>query len=157
MSALAVAEWAEDAAPDASARSEDAPDGLSGVLSGRLSDGLATRLFAAALAGPQRTLLRDSGDRVAWCGRPSITWTYAAAAEIVGDLRVGDPRHRDLDAAVAAAVLRHRDRFDHVAAVVAGFGRRALLRPHFGGGRRRHHTLAIDGGCRRRVVGRAQR
>ncbi|SFE05498.1 AMP-binding enzyme [Methylobacterium sp. 13MFTsu3.1M2] len=84
-----MAEWAEDAAPDASARSEDAPDGLSGVLSGRLSDGLATRLFAAALAGPQRTLLRDSGDRVAWCGRPSITWTYAAAAEIVGRLARG--------------------------------------------------------------------
>ncbi|MGT2479504.1 hypothetical protein ACU4GR_12920 [Methylobacterium oryzae CBMB20] len=73
MSAFAVAERAAEAAPDASAR----------------SGGLAARLFAAALAGPQRTALRDSGDRTAWCGRPAITWTYAAAAEIVGRLARG--------------------------------------------------------------------
>ncbi|MDP4005354.1 acyl-CoA synthetase [Methylobacterium sp. NEAU K] len=73
MSAFAVAERAAEAAPDASAR----------------SGGLAACLFAAALASPQRTALRDSGDRVAWCGRPAITWTYAAAAEIVGRLARG--------------------------------------------------------------------
>ncbi|MBA9063290.1 acyl-CoA synthetase [Methylobacterium sp. 092160098-2] len=89
MSALAVAEWAADAALDASARSEDAPEGLSESFFGGLSEGLAARLFAAALTGPQRTVLRDSGDRVAWCGRPAITWTYAAAAEIVGRLARG--------------------------------------------------------------------
>jgi acyl-CoA synthetase (AMP-forming)/AMP-acid ligase II len=86
---LAVAEWAADAALDASARSEDAPEGLSESFFGGLSEGLAARLFAAALTGPQRTVLRDSGDRVAWCGRPAITWTYAAAAEIVGRLARG--------------------------------------------------------------------
>ena len=80
-----MAEWAVDAAPDASARSENGPGGLFGGP----CDGLATRLFAAALTGPQRTVLRDSGDRVAWCGRPNITWTYAAAAEIVGRLARG--------------------------------------------------------------------
>ncbi|SDA11624.1 AMP-binding enzyme [Methylobacterium sp. UNC378MF] len=85
VSALAVAEWAADATSDAPARSGKP----SGSLFGGLSDGLATGLFAAALAGPQRTILRDSGDRVAWCGRPSITWTYAAAAEIVGRLARG--------------------------------------------------------------------
>lgn len=68
-----MAERAVDAAPDASAR----------------SGGLSACLFAAARAGPQRTVLRDSGDRVAWCGRPAITWTYAAAAEIVGRLARG--------------------------------------------------------------------
>jgi mycobactin salicyl-AMP ligase len=73
LSAFAVAERAVDAAPDASAR----------------SGGLSACLFAAARAGPQRTVLRDSGDRVAWCGRPAITWTYAAAAEIVGRLARG--------------------------------------------------------------------
>jgi hypothetical protein len=73
LSAFAVAERAVDAAPDASAR----------------SGGLAACLFAAALAGPQRTALRDSGDRAGWCGRPAITWTYAAAAEIVGRLARG--------------------------------------------------------------------
>ncbi|MCJ2122147.1 AMP-binding protein [Methylobacterium sp. J-077] len=73
MSAFAVAERNADAAPDASAR----------------SGGLSASLFAAAQAGPQRTALRDSGDRAAWCGRPPITWTYAAAAEIVGRLARG--------------------------------------------------------------------
>ncbi len=73
MSAFAVAERTADAAPDASAR----------------SGGLSASLFAAARTGPQRTALRDSGDRVAWCGRPPITWTYAAAAEIVGRLARG--------------------------------------------------------------------
>ena len=73
MSAFAVAERTADAAPDASAR----------------SGGLSASLFAAARSGPQRTALRDSGDRAAWCGRPPITWTYAAAAEIVGRLARG--------------------------------------------------------------------
>ncbi|WP_246690077.1 AMP-binding protein [Methylobacterium sp. WL7] len=73
MSAFAVAERNADAAPDASAR----------------SGGLSASLFAAARSGPQRTALRDSGDRAAWCGRPPITWTYAAAAEIVGRLARG--------------------------------------------------------------------
>lgn len=68
-----MAERTADAAPDASAR----------------SGGLSASLFAAARAGPQRTALRDSGDRAAWCGRPPITWTYAAAAEIVGRLARG--------------------------------------------------------------------
>lgn len=72
-----MAERAVEAAPDASARSGDRPGGLSGCL------------FAAARAAPQRTALRDSGDRTAWCGRPAITWTYAAAAEIVGRLARG--------------------------------------------------------------------
>lgn len=73
LSAFAVAERAVEAAPDASAR----------------SGGLSACLFAAAQAAPQRTALRDSGDRAAWCGRPAITWTYAAAAEIVGRLARG--------------------------------------------------------------------
>lgn len=73
MNAFAVAERAVEAPPDASARSVS----LSGCL------------FAAARAAPQRTALRDSGDRAAWCGRPAITWTYAAAAEIVGRLARG--------------------------------------------------------------------
>ncbi|WP_449411462.1 AMP-binding protein [Methylobacterium komagatae] len=54
-----------------------------------LRHGLASALIAAAQVHPQRTLLRDSGDRTAWCGRPSINWTYAAAAEIVGRLARG--------------------------------------------------------------------
>lgn len=54
-----------------------------------LRHGLASALNAAAEVHPQRTLLRDSGDRPAWCGRPSINWTYAAAAEIVGRLARG--------------------------------------------------------------------
>jgi mycobactin salicyl-AMP ligase len=62
-----------DAAPDVSAR----------------SDGLSACLFVAARIAPQRTALRDSGDRTGWCGRPPITWTYAAAAEIVGRLARG--------------------------------------------------------------------
>ncbi|MCJ2073348.1 acyl-CoA synthetase [Methylobacterium sp. J-030] len=77
MNAFAVAERAVEAAPDASARSGGLPGGLSACL------------FAAARAAPQRTALRDSGDRAAWCGRPAITWTYAAAAEIVGRLARG--------------------------------------------------------------------
>ncbi|QGY00677.1 AMP-binding protein [Methylobacterium mesophilicum SR1.6/6] len=81
MSAFAVAERTADAAPDASARA----DGLRGNLRGSLS----ARLFAAAHTGPQRTALRDSGDRTGWCGRPPIVWTYAAAAEIVGRLARG--------------------------------------------------------------------
>jgi mycobactin salicyl-AMP ligase len=89
LSALAVSERAADAAPDASARPEGLSDGLFDGLSEGLSEGLAACLFAAARAGPQRTVLRDSGDRVAWCGRPAITWTYAAAAEIVGRLARG--------------------------------------------------------------------
>ena len=68
-----MAETTADAAADASAR----------------SDGLCACLFATAGTAPQRTALRDSGDRVAWCGRPPITWTYAAAAEIVGRLARG--------------------------------------------------------------------
>ena len=54
-----------------------------------LRQGLATALMAAARLNPQRTLLRDAGDRRAWCGRPAITWTYEAAAEIVGRLARG--------------------------------------------------------------------
>ena len=77
LSAFAVAERTVYAAPDASARA----DGLRG--------GLSACLFAAARTGPQRTALRDSGDRAGWCGRPAITWTYAAAAEIVGRLALG--------------------------------------------------------------------
>ena len=73
LSAFAVAERMVDSPPDASVR----------------SGGLAACLFAAALAGPQRTAFRDSGDRLAWCGRPAITWTYAAAVEIVGRLALG--------------------------------------------------------------------
>ncbi len=68
-----MAERAARAAPDASARSA----------------GLSACLVAAARAAPERTALRDSGDRAAWCGRPPITWTYAAAAEIVGRLARG--------------------------------------------------------------------
>ncbi|MCJ2134118.1 acyl-CoA synthetase [Methylobacterium sp. J-026] len=73
MSAFAVAERAARAAPDASARSA----------------GLPACLVAAARSAPERTALRDSGDRAAWCGRPPITWTYAAASEIVGRLARG--------------------------------------------------------------------
>ena len=76
-----MAERTADAAPDASARAD--------ALRGGLSDGLSARLFAAARTGPQRTALRDSGDRAGWCGRPPIVWTYAAAAEIVGRLARG--------------------------------------------------------------------
>ncbi len=54
-----------------------------------LRQGLAIALMAAARLAPQRTLLRDAGDRRAWCGRPAITWTYEAAAEIVGRLARG--------------------------------------------------------------------
>lgn len=38
-----MAEWAADAALDASARSEDAPEGLSESFFGGLSEGLAAR------------------------------------------------------------------------------------------------------------------
>lgn len=51
--------------------------------------GLSVALFAGALRHPNRTLLRDAGDRTEWSGRPSITWTYATAAEIVGRLARG--------------------------------------------------------------------
>ena len=81
LNAFAVAERTADAAPDASAWADGQPEDLSG--------GLAGCLFAAARTGPQRTALRDSGDRTGWCGRPSIVWTYAAAAEIVGRLARG--------------------------------------------------------------------
>ena len=93
MNAFAVAERTAEAAPDASAWADGLPGGLSGRLSdglsGGLAGGLADCLFAAARTGPQRTALRDSGDRTGWCGRPSIVWTYAAAAEIVGRLARG--------------------------------------------------------------------
>ncbi len=59
----------------------------------------AGRRAAAAGAGhrpdgggaprPAADTLRDAGDRRAWCGRPAITWTYEAAAEIVGRLARG--------------------------------------------------------------------
>ena len=51
--------------------------------------GLAASLFAVARRQPRRTVLRDAGDRAAWNGRPAITWTYEAAAEIVGRLARG--------------------------------------------------------------------
>lgn len=54
-----------------------------------LRDGLASRLITAARLHPQRVVLRDAGDRRAWSGRPPITWTYEAAAEIVGRLARG--------------------------------------------------------------------
>ena len=45
--------------------------------------GLGTLLAATALRHPERLALVDPADKRAWSGRPSITWTYGAAAEIV--------------------------------------------------------------------------
>ena len=54
-----------------------------------MAGGLAAALFTGARHHPRRTVLRDAGDRRAWNGRPSITWTYDATAEIVGRLARG--------------------------------------------------------------------
>ncbi len=62
-------------------READAPSARAG--------GLAAALFAGAGRHPRRSALRDAGDRRAWNGRPAITWTYDATAEIVGRLARG--------------------------------------------------------------------
>ena len=45
--------------------------------------GLGMLLAATARRYPERLALIDPADKRAWSGRPSITWTYGAAAEIV--------------------------------------------------------------------------
>lgn len=85
MGARAVAETAAQVPPVAETRASPAPS----PSPGRTAAGLAALLVETAHAHPQRTVLRDAGNRAAWCRRPAITWTYAAAAEIVGRLARG--------------------------------------------------------------------
>jgi len=51
--------------------------------------GLGTLLAATARRHPARIALIDPADKAAWCGRSAITWTYAAAHEIVERLAKG--------------------------------------------------------------------
>ncbi|AWN39087.1 acyl-CoA synthetase [Methylobacterium radiodurans] len=51
--------------------------------------GLAGLLRATAAAHPARPAFADLGDKPGWSGRPGMTWTYGAAAEIVGRLAHG--------------------------------------------------------------------
>lgn len=48
--------------------------------------GLAGLLRATAAAHPARAAFTDLGDKPGWSGRPGMTWTYGAAAEIVARL-----------------------------------------------------------------------
>ena len=51
--------------------------------------GLVTLLGLTARRHPERLALIDPADKPHWSGRPAITWTYAAAAEIVERLARG--------------------------------------------------------------------
>ncbi|WP_232628795.1 class I adenylate-forming enzyme family protein [Methylobacterium sp. Leaf118] len=51
--------------------------------------GLGSLLAATARCHPDRIAVIDPADKPVWSGRPAITWTYAAAAEIVGRLARG--------------------------------------------------------------------
>ena len=51
--------------------------------------GLGTLLAATARHHPDRIAVIDPADKPAWSDRPAITWTYAAAAEIVERLARG--------------------------------------------------------------------
>ena len=50
---------------------------------------LCTLLAATAYAHPHRVALVDPAGKPLWSGRPAITWTYGAAAEIVARLANG--------------------------------------------------------------------
>ncbi len=51
--------------------------------------GLGALLAAIADRHPARIALVDQASKPAWCGRPAIAWTYAAAREIVARLAEG--------------------------------------------------------------------
>ena len=51
--------------------------------------GLGSLLAATARHHPDRIAVIDPADKPDWSGRPAITWTYAAAAEIVERLARG--------------------------------------------------------------------
>ncbi|MGU3537618.1 AMP-binding protein [Methylobacterium sp. A54F] len=51
--------------------------------------GLCALLAATARRHPERIALLDAADKPAWSGRPAMTWTYAAAAEVVSRLACG--------------------------------------------------------------------
>ncbi|MDR7035653.1 non-ribosomal peptide synthetase component F [Methylobacterium sp. BE186] len=51
--------------------------------------GLCALLAATARRHPARVALLDAADKAAWSGRPAMTWTYGAAAEIVSRLACG--------------------------------------------------------------------
>ncbi|WP_018263476.1 AMP-binding protein [Methylobacterium sp. WSM2598] len=51
--------------------------------------GLAALLAATADRHPERIALIDQPDKPSWCGRPAITWTFAAAREIAARLTAG--------------------------------------------------------------------
>ncbi|MGX7705719.1 AMP-binding protein [Methylobacterium sp. Gmos1] len=53
------------------------------------SMGLGALLAAIADRHPARIALVDQASKPAWCGRPAIAWTYAAAREIVARLAEG--------------------------------------------------------------------
>ncbi|VUF12332.1 hypothetical protein MTDSW087_02022 [Methylobacterium dankookense] len=56
--------------------------------------GLNALLAATAARHPGRPALIDRGDKPGWCGRPAMTWSYGAAAEIVARLARGIRRWR---------------------------------------------------------------
>ncbi|MGV7034448.1 AMP-binding protein [Methylobacterium symbioticum] len=56
--------------------------------------GLGALLAATAARHPTRPALIDRGDKPGWCGRPAMTWSYGAAAEIVARLARGIRRWR---------------------------------------------------------------
>lgn len=51
--------------------------------------GLCALMAATARRHPARVALVDAADKAAWSGRPAMTWTYGAAAEIVARLAGG--------------------------------------------------------------------
>lgn len=51
--------------------------------------GLGTLLRATARRHPERIAFVDPADKPQWCGRPAITWSYEAAAQIVARLAAG--------------------------------------------------------------------
>ncbi|WP_238312976.1 AMP-binding protein [Methylobacterium crusticola] len=77
-----AAAWAFAAAAPAVAAAAAAPMGLGALLA------------AVADRHPSRVAFVDQAGKAAWCGRPAITWTYAAAREIIARLAEGLARLR---------------------------------------------------------------
>ncbi|MCJ2035719.1 AMP-binding protein [Methylobacterium sp. J-068] len=72
-----------------SASQGSAPEGPDGVRAPPRAQRLCTLLAATAHAHPHRVVFVDPSHKPLWSGRPAITWTYAAAAEIVARLANG--------------------------------------------------------------------
>ena len=79
----------QSASGQASTGQGPAGPGPDGVRASPRAQRLCTLLAATAHAHPQRLAFIDPPHKPLWSGRPAITWTYAAAAEIVARLANG--------------------------------------------------------------------